>query len=115
MTENRAPQGKATHALEQNVDLVQLAMEILGSATDRAMVENAVKDVQYWKAKTKKEDWTTNLRYGYALKVEQRDAAKKAAAAIQRALAALKPVRNDFLFEMQFERAVHSQTSGEDT
>jgi hypothetical protein len=115
MTENRAPQGKATHALEQNVDLVQLAMEILGSATDRAMVEKAVKKVQHWKAETKKEDWTPNLRYGYALKVEQRDAAKSGAAAIERVLTALKPVRNSFLFELQFATAVHSETSDDDT
>ena len=100
---------------EERADFVREAMGILGHGADRAKVEEAFDRVQHWKAETKKEDWTPNLRFGYALKVEQRDAAKKAAAAIQRALAALKPVRNDFLFEVQFERAVHSQTSGEDT
>jgi hypothetical protein len=83
---------------EDSAELVRQAMDILSKGVvvvDRAKVERAFKIVQRAK-RSRKENWTTNLRYLYAVTAKQRDAAEKAAVGLQRTLNALRPVANDF-------------------
>ena len=88
------------------------ALAMIREPTFKSRVATAVEETQRWKATTKPEEWGYSMRYG-VLTAQQRDAAAKIAAALNRLRVAFKPFESNTLerglvLDMKLERVTET-------